>query len=106
MASVQTLKRFISSHARLGSLALTFYTKDGCQLCKNAKGVLDNVIKKANNKALKLEIIDISKPENSDAFDKYCYDVPVLHVNRADEAKPVKFMHYFDMSKILQEINR
>lgn len=86
--------------------SLTFFTKETCQLCKNAHTVLDKTLKREHFQNVPLTVVDIMKPENSEAFDKYCYDVPVLHVDRPGQRKPVKFMHYFDEDKLVEEISK
>lgn len=68
--------------------------------------VLHKTLEAEPFQSVKLTTIDIMKPENSWAFDKYCYDVPVLHVDRPDQKKPVKFMHYFDEGKLTEEFKR
>lgn len=87
---------------------LTFFSKDTCQLCTNAKQVLEKAMHNQHIKAkeLDLEVVDIMDPKNSKWFDMYCYDVPVLHIEGSDMKKPVKFMHYFDEGKIVGEINK
>lgn len=85
---------------------MTFFTKDTCQLCTNARGILYKTLENEKFRDVKLTVVDIMKPENSDAFDKYCYDVPVLHVDREGQTKPVKFMHYFDEAKLTEEFSR
>ncbi|KAF7999175.1 hypothetical protein HF325_006707 [Metschnikowia pulcherrima] len=87
-------------------VSLTFFTKDTCQLCKNAAGILHKTLQDEQFKNINLATIDIMKPENSSAFDKYCYDVPVLHVDRPGQKKPVKFMHYFDEAKLVAEFSK
>ncbi|AOW28351.1 hypothetical protein MG5_02768 [Candida albicans P57072] len=77
-------------------------------LCSNAKFILYDALKspKLKNMPIKLTTIDIMDPKNQEAFDKYCYDVPVLHVDRPNQAKPVKFMHYFYEDKLLEEFTK
>lgn len=87
-------------------VSLTFFTKDTCQLCTNARVILYKTLEHEKFQDINLKVVDIMKPENSDAFDKYCYDVPVLHVDREGQAKPVKFMHYFDETKLAEEFGR
>ncbi|KAA8902725.1 hypothetical protein DIURU_002621 [Diutina rugosa] len=84
-------------------LSLRFFTKDGCKLCSDADGVLTTTLKQFPQ--VPLEKIDITDPANQEWFDKYCFDVPVLHVERDGEA-PVKFMHYFHEDKIAGELKR
>lgn len=85
-------------------LSLTFFTKQTCQLCKNAHGVLGSVLQRPEFATVPLTTVDIEQPENKKAFDKYCFDVPVLHVDRAGH-KTVKFMHYFDEAKIVEALS-
>lgn len=94
-----------SSRSLLNSVRLTFFTKPTCQLCVNAHRVLDEALRESNISPA-LEIVDIMRPENSAAFDKYCYDVPVLHVERPHQIKPVKFMHFFNKDEIINELRK
>lgn len=84
---------------------LTFFTKDTCMLCTNAKQILHETLQQPElqDTPIKLKTIDIMKEENAEWFDIYCYDVPVLHVDRPGQQKPVKFMHYFDKKKLMEE---
>lgn len=86
--------------------SLTLFTKEGCQLCKNAHHILDETLKRDPFRNIPLTVVDIMKPENSEAFDKYCFDVPVLHVDRPGQLKPVKFMHYFDNEELAKEFSK
>lgn len=83
---------------------LTFFTKDGCQLCKNAATILHDAIETNATNNVSLKVINILDAENSEAFDLYCYDVPVLHIEKDDGSKMKKFMHYFNKDKIMEEI--
>lgn len=85
-------------------VSLTFFTKETCLLCIKADKVLDEVLEAKDLQNIELKKVDIMDPENSKAFDMYCYDVPVLHVDRPGQGKPVKFMHYFDAKKIAEEL--
>lgn len=98
--------RHFSRSAALCRVSLTFFTKETCQLCKNASGILKKTLDQEPFRDVDLTVVDIMKPENSAAFDKYCYDVPVLHVDRPGQKKPVKFMHYFDEAKLAEEFAR
>lgn len=70
-------------------------------LCTNAHKILDNSLE-ATNEKVDLQVVDIMKPENTEWYDKYCYDVPVLHVEK--DGRLTKFMHYFFKDKILQSL--
>lgn len=102
----KTLIRSLSGSTVARRVSLTFFTKETCLLCKNAGVILGKTLGNETFQDIDLKIVDIMKPENSDAFDKYCYDVPVLHVDRPGQPKPVKFMHYFDEAKLTEEFGR
>lgn len=103
---VGSLRRHFSSSYTVSRIRLTFFTKDNCQLCKNAKAVLTETMNSASDKDITLTTVNILDPMNAEAFDNYCYDVPVLHVESTTGNKVVKFMHYFDKTKILEEIRK
>lgn len=94
------------SSSILRQISLTFFSKDTCQLCKNAEAVLKLTLANAEFEDIGLTTVDIMKPENSDAFDKYCFDVPVLHVDRPNQKRPKKFMHYFNEADLAEEFRR
>lgn len=98
--------RQFKASASIRQVSLTFFTKETCQLCTNARAILYKTLENEKFQNINVKVVDIMKPENSDAFDKYCYDVPVLHVDREGQAKPVKFMHYFDEAKLAEEFGR
>lgn len=54
------------------------YTKEGCTLCDKAKDVLGLLREEQPHS---LETIDITDPDKTDIFDKYKWDIPVLHLN-------------------------
>lgn len=86
---------------------LTLYAKQGCSLCDKAKVVLDSL--RANpglKKPLNYQYVDITDPQNNQWWDAYCFDVPVVHVDRWNQKEPLKFMHYLNEEKILEEINK
>ncbi|XP_048384102.1 glutaredoxin-like protein C5orf63 homolog isoform X1 [Stegostoma tigrinum] len=55
---------------------LTFFTKDECILCEEAKEALI-----AYKHRFILQEVDITLPENSIWFERYKYDIPVFHLN-------------------------
>lgn len=67
---------------------------------------MDSAIKESSDCKIDLKVVDIMKPENSEAFDMYCYDVPVLHIHKDESGKPIKFMHYFDSTLLKQEFSK
>ena len=56
---------------------VTLFTKAGCTLCDVAKDVLKTT---AEDRPHTLEAVDITDPEHAEWWDKYKYDIPVLHV--------------------------
>ena len=55
--------------------------------------------------AKRLEIVDINK--NQKWWDAYCFDIPVLHVEDANGAKPlVKVMHFFKEDELGEILRR
>lgn len=104
-----TQARYLSAQSRLNqALSLTFFTKETCKLCTDAKEILHKTLEDDTNKNkdIKLTTIDIMDPKNQKWFDIYCYDVPVLHVNRDGQEKPIKFMHYFHQDKLTDEFQK
>ncbi|EGW31392.1 uncharacterized protein SPAPADRAFT_61959 [Spathaspora passalidarum NRRL Y-27907] len=103
-----TSKRYFSRSLVNTQVSLTFFTKEKCMLCTNAGEILRKAIVSPDVGDIKINLktIDIMKPENQEWFDKYCYDVPVLHIDRPDQAKPVKFMHYFDQDVLEDEFKK
>lgn len=77
-------------------------------LCTNAKGILHETLQQPEIKKLDIDLqtIDIMKEENSSWFDVYCYDVPVLHIDHINQKRPIKFMHYFHIDKLTEELLR
>ena len=60
------------------------FTKAGCTLCDVAKDVLANA--RAEHPHT-LEAVDITDPEHGEWWEKYKYDIPVLHIDGAYWAK-------------------
>lgn len=52
------------------------YTKKPCQLCDELVEQLQPFMSR-----LHFEKVDITKPENREFFQRYRYDIPVLHIN-------------------------
>mmetsp|Transcript_7696 Transcript_7696/g.8888 ORF Transcript_7696/g.8888 Transcript_7696/m.8888 type:complete len:198 (+) Transcript_7696:73-666(+) len=54
------------------------YTKEGCTLCDKVSDVLRSI---QQDHPHSLEAIDITDDDKTDAWDKYKWDIPVLHIN-------------------------
>ena len=71
-------------------VVVTLYTKEGCTLCDKVKDVLQEVRQESENDsesgsgseqfAHSLRQIDITDDDQQDSFDRYKYDIPVLHI--------------------------
>ena len=57
---------------------VTLFTKEGCTLCDKVKDVLVDLRESHDHS---LSQIDITDEAHSEWFDKYKYDIPVLHLN-------------------------
>jgi Glutaredoxin-like domain (DUF836). len=54
------------------------YTKEGCTLCDKVSDVLKSVREEYPHS---LEAIDITDLDKTEFYDKYKWDIPVLHIN-------------------------
>jgi thiol-disulfide isomerase/thioredoxin len=54
------------------------FTKEGCTLCDKVKETLYSLHKELPHS---LEAIDITDETHTEWYDKYKYDIPVLHIN-------------------------
>ena len=63
-------------------VVVTLYTKEGCTLCDKVKDVLREV-QQGNDDGFQhsLRQIDITDSDQQDSFDRYKYDIPVLHIS-------------------------
>jgi glutaredoxin len=87
---------------------LTLFGKEGCGLCDKAKEVMLE-IRDSNvaPKDMEFQYVDISDVMNTQWWDKYCFDVPVLHIDDVGGDKGrVKMMHRLDSVKIMEEVKR
>jgi len=72
-------------------VVVTLYTKEGCTLCDKVKDVLQEVKQESESGdgpfAHSLRQIDITDENQKESFDRYKYDIPVLHIGYTDENK-------------------
>jgi len=54
------------------------YTKEGCTLCDKVSDVLRTLREEQPHS---LSAIDITDPDKTEMFDKYKWDIPVLHMD-------------------------
>ncbi len=55
---------------------IEIFSKENCQLCDEAK----NVIKKVKM-SIEFDFIEIDITKDKEIFEKYKYDIPVIHLN-------------------------
>eukprot|EP00815_Leptocylindrus_aporus_P007501 CAMPEP_0116060052 /NCGR_PEP_ID=MMETSP0322-20121206/6174_1 /TAXON_ID=163516 /ORGANISM="Leptocylindrus danicus var. apora, Strain B651" /LENGTH=153 /DNA_ID=CAMNT_0003544575 /DNA_START=198 /DNA_END=659 /DNA_ORIENTATION=- len=60
------------------AISVTLFTKEGCTLCDKVKDVLVEV---KEDEPHSLHAIDITDDEHVEWFNRYKYDIPVLHIN-------------------------
>ncbi|KAI8310287.1 Glutaredoxin-like protein C5orf63-like protein [Colletotrichum sp. SAR11_59] len=86
---------------------ITLFTRDGCGLCVRGKSALSAVWDK---RPFDFTEIEITKPEFKRWKYLYDFDVPVIHISKAEApeedpdprvvGKAVKLMHRFDPDQI------
>jgi glutaredoxin len=68
-----------NSNANNNAVVVTLYTKEGCTLCDKVKDVLKNQISQ-DEYPHSLKQIDITDTNQIESYDRYKYDIPVLHI--------------------------
>jgi hypothetical protein len=61
-----------------GAPKVRLFTKEGCTLCDEVKDILVSVRDACPHS---LEAVDITDTEQADWYERYKYDIPVLHIN-------------------------
>ncbi|KAK0656523.1 hypothetical protein B0T16DRAFT_316598 [Cercophora newfieldiana] len=82
------------------SCRVTLFTRENCGLCTKARSVLSEVWDK---RPFEFKEIDIVKPESKAWRDLYEFDVPVIHISKAQSppedpglsGRATKLMHRF-----------
>lgn len=96
--------RYFSSSLSPQRKVLTLFGKEGCGLCDKAKEVMLNIRDSPEApKGMEFQYVDISDVMNTQWWDKYCFDVPVLHIDGGVEGR-VKMMHRLDGKKVMDEV--
>ena len=69
------------------NVVVTLYTKEGCTLCDKVKEVLREIHEESKGSdiseakfAHSLRQIDITDDDQQESYDRYKYDIPVLHI--------------------------
>lgn len=88
------------------NIKLTLFSKQQCGLCDTAKSVMEQVIQTPDFSKCHYEVVDITDPDHKQWWDKYCYDIPVLHVENTSTSDRVgKLFHRFNEKKVENLIN-
>lgn len=74
------------SNKNNNDVVVTLYTKEGCTLCDKVKDVLKELSNEEHQSyAHSLQQIDITDDDQTDSYDRYKYDIPVLHIGCGGE---------------------
>jgi glutaredoxin len=68
----------VESGSREDFPMVQLYTKEGCTLCDKVSNVLRSVREECPHS---LEAIDITDSDKTEFYDKYKWDIPVLHID-------------------------
>ncbi|KAK9379907.1 uncharacterized protein V2V93DRAFT_391976 [Kockiozyma suomiensis] len=79
---------------------MTIYSRPQCGLCDEAKQSISKATKKLPS--FDLLQVDILLPENKEWFDKYAFDVPVIHFQTAENSPVHKIMHHIHEKDVVQ----
>eukprot|EP01132_Coremiostelium_polycephalum_P004180 gene4180-5231_t len=80
-------------------IIIKLFSKPVCSLCTEAKSLLYPIIDEIGNKKFVVEEIDIGKPENSEHFQKFKYDIPVAMID-----SKIIFKHRIDEDKLFYDL--
>ena len=79
------------------NVVVTLYTKEGCTLCDKVKEVLSEIQQESESDgssegkfAHSLRQIDITDDDQRDSYDRYKYDIPVLHIGYRKQSEGEK----------------
>ncbi|KHN93864.1 glutaredoxin domain-containing protein [Metarhizium album ARSEF 1941] len=89
----------------LQACRITFFTRDNCGLCAQAKGVLSDVWDK---RPFAYKEVNLALPESNPWRELYDFDIPVIHISKVNAGeeevhaagKAVKLMHRFTPGQV------
>ncbi|KAL2130313.1 hypothetical protein VTI74DRAFT_6639 [Chaetomium olivicolor] len=92
------------------SCRITLFTRENCGLCTQARSVLSDVWDK---RPFAFKEVDIIKPESKAWRDLYEFDVPVIHISKAQaseedpklSSKAAKLMHRFTVEEVMSKMD-
>ncbi|CAG7556828.1 unnamed protein product [Fusarium equiseti] len=97
----------------LFSTRITFFTRETCGLCSQAKHVLSDVWDKRPFDYTEVNV-DLPKLESKQWRDIYDFDVPVIHISKSTApeenvksvGKAIKLMHRFTVEQVEAQMDK
>ncbi|AEO65891.1 6866d684-6e40-44af-abf5-0e75b70bd8c8 [Thermothielavioides terrestris] len=94
----------------LQSCRITLFTRENCGLCTQAKSVLSNVW---DQRPFVFKEVDIIRPESREWRNLYEFDVPVIHISKAQSpeedpklsSQATKLMHRFTVEEVMARMD-
>ncbi|KAK9372209.1 glutaredoxin-like protein [Lipomyces chichibuensis] len=83
---------------------MTIFSRPQCGLCDEAKESIAKAIKHLPQ--FRYSEIDILKSENQEWFDKYAYEVPVIHFQTAENEVVKKIMHKIHEQDVIDLVQK
>lgn len=77
-------------------IRVELFTKDDCSLCVDAKAVLE-----AARAEVPFELVEIDITEHPEHYERYKWDIPVIHVNGHKA-----FKHRVDLATLKARLHR
>ncbi|KAK9237532.1 hypothetical protein V1525DRAFT_426265 [Lipomyces kononenkoae] len=83
---------------------MTIFSRPQCGLCDEAKESIASAVKRLPE--FTYSEINILEPENQGWFDKYAYDVPVIHFQTAENEAVKKIMHRIHEQDVIDLVQK
>ncbi|KAH3899166.1 Mgp12p SCDLUD_004595 [Saccharomycodes ludwigii] len=102
-----TVSLFNKSNIVQNRIKLTLFVKENCGLCEKAKYNLEQLYSKDKEiSKLPLELVDINLPLNNKWWDKYSFDIPVLHIENTEKPENLaKIFHVIEENDVVDKVN-
>ncbi len=78
----------------MSKILIEIYSKENCQLCDEVKKIIKNV-----NEKIEFEIKEIDITKDDELFEKYKYDIPVVHINGV-----IAFKHRITENELIKKL--
>ncbi|KAK7204164.1 glutaredoxin-like domain-containing protein [Myxozyma melibiosi] len=99
-------RRFFSRSVAAATVRLPrmlLYSRPECGLCEEAKESISKAVKELPE--FELQVVNILEPENKEWFDKYAFDVPVVHFQTSESDKIHRIMHHIKQKDVIDLVN-